>query len=125
MQKGGDQEVWGMIETTDIFRSAFFLCKGGRLAGLRIREDNHRTVTFTIEGEDIGRLNLDYYKGQALVNPVLLRETLNHLKDVMFMRLRESACAEAPADRDNPILEAERRLRDDRERENRGDQEEC
>ena len=113
--------MWSMIETTDIFRSAFFLCKGGRLAGLRIREDNHRIVTFTIEGEDISRLNLDYHKGQALVNPILLKETLNHLKDVMFMRLRE----DDPASLKSYAVVKERRLRDDRKRENRGDQERC
>ena len=99
------------VETTDIFRGAFFLCHGARLASIRINPakrgtspDNRRIVAFLIEGEGIDRLDLDYRKGQATVNPLLLRETLNELRDIIFARLR---------------LKEESH---DRKRENRGDQ---
>jgi hypothetical protein len=62
-----------------------------------------------------------------LVNPILLKETLNHLKDVMFMRLREEPGLVNLRRADPPsqgLRRAERRLSDDREGENRGDQEE-
>ena len=113
--------MWSMIETTDIFRGAFFLCNGGRLAGVDIQDNNRGLVTFIIEGEDIGRLNIDYRKGQALVNPVLLRESLNHLRDILFTRLRKH---NSPASLDSYAV-AKGRESHDRERENRGDQERC
>jgi hypothetical protein len=78
------------LETTDIFREAFFLCSGGRLADVRFAEDRRTIATFLIEGEDIDQLDLDYRNGQALVNPLLFRETLNHLRDILFKKLREA-----------------------------------
>ena len=98
------------VETTDIFRGAFFLCHGARLASVRINPAKRGTVVaFLIEGEEIDRLDLDYRRGRATVNPLLLRETLNELRDIIFTRLKNN----------------EGRTRDDRERENRGDQERC
>ena len=106
------------VETTDIFRGAFFLCHGARLASIRIKQDNRRIVAFLIEGEEIDRLDLDYRRGRATVNPLLLRETLNELRDIIFTRLRsKSAFEKSMAD--------EGRDSHDRERENRGDQERC
>jgi len=96
------------VETTDIFRGAFFLCHGARLTSVRIKQDNRKIVAFLIEGEEIDRLDLDYRRGRATVNPLLLRETLNELRDIIFTRLKNK----------------EERMRNDRERENRGDQEE-
>jgi len=78
------------LETTDIFRGAFFLCSGGRLADVRFAEDRRTIATFLIEGEDIDQLDLDYRNGQALVNPLLFRETLNHLRDILFKKLRDN-----------------------------------
>jgi hypothetical protein len=96
------------VETTDIFRGAFFLCHGARLTSVRIKPNDRRIVAFLIEGEEIDRLDLDYRRGRATVNPLLLRETLNELRDIIFTRLKNK----------------EERMRNDRERENRGDQEE-
>jgi hypothetical protein len=42
-----------------------------------------------ITGEGLDRLDKQYRVGQALVNPLQLRESLNHLRDVMFEKLRE------------------------------------
>jgi len=68
----------GAVETTDIFRGAFFLCNGGRLREVRLNGSNGKTVSFLIEGEEVNRLDLDYRSGQALVNPLEFREWLNH-----------------------------------------------
>jgi hypothetical protein len=35
------------------------------------------------------QVDLDYRCGRAQVNAVQLRQTLNHLRDVLFTRLRE------------------------------------
>ena len=78
------------LETTDLFRGAFLLASGGDLLEVRVRNNGRRIATFLITGADLDRLDNDYRSGRALVNPVQLRESLNHLRDVMFDKLRES-----------------------------------
>ena len=77
------------METTDIFRGAFMLASGGELAEVRVRNNGRRIATFLIAGENLAELDRDYRSGKALVNPLQLRESLNHLRDVMFEKLRE------------------------------------
>jgi hypothetical protein len=69
----------GTLEVTDLYKGAFLLCMGGR-----------RIASFLITGFDLDRFDSDYRAGRALVNPVELRESLNHLRDVMFDKLRKS-----------------------------------
>ena len=38
------------IETTDIYKSAVFLCNGGRLADVRLKERRRGIVSFLFEG---------------------------------------------------------------------------
>lgn len=97
------------VETTDIFRGAFFLCKGGDLCGITIKENGRRIASFLIQGNGLDKLDKDYRSGQALVNPLQFRESLNHLRDILFEKLRES----------------ERRKRYGRERANRRYQDRC
>lgn len=73
------------IETTDIYRSAYLLCCGGRVREAHVERGQ---VRFTIEGEGCIEHDEAYRLGQALVNPVQLRETLNLLRDLVFERLR-------------------------------------
>ncbi len=80
----------GTVEVTDLFKGAFLLCSGGDLAEVRIRNNGRRIATFLITGPDLDRLDSDYRAGRALVNPMQLREALNHLRDVMFEKLRKS-----------------------------------
>jgi hypothetical protein len=75
-------------EVTDLFKSAFFLCMGASLEKVRVRNNGRRIATFLITGTELDRLDGDYRSGRALVNPVQLRESLNHLRDVMFDKLR-------------------------------------
>ena len=97
------------LETTDIFRGAFFLCKGGDLCGIRIKDNGKRIASFLIKGDGLDKLDKAYRSGQALVNPLQLRESLNHLRDVMFEKLRQY----------------EGRTRYDRKGEDRGDKKGC
>jgi len=76
------------IETTDIFRSAFFLCNGGDLCGINIKNNGRRVAVFVIRGEGLDRLDRQYRNGEALVNPVQFRESITHLRDVLFDKLR-------------------------------------
>jgi hypothetical protein len=80
----------GTVEVTDLFKGAFLLCMGGRLDRVRVRNNGRRIATFLITGKDLDKLDRDYRCGRALVNPVQLREALNHLRDVMFKKLRNN-----------------------------------
>ena len=78
----------GTVEVTDLFKGAFLLCMGARLDRVRVRNNGRAIATFLITGPDLDRLDSDWRAGRALVNPVQLRESLNHLRDVMFDKLR-------------------------------------
>jgi hypothetical protein len=88
--KGGEVPLKGTVEVTDLFKGAFLLCMGGRLDRVQVRDNSRRIATFLITGPDLDRLDSDYRTGRALVNPVQLRESLNHLRDVMFEKLRKT-----------------------------------
>jgi hypothetical protein len=95
------------LETTDLFRGAFLLCKGGDLSEIRIKNNGRQIVSFLIKGNGLDKQDRAYRNGHALVNPLQLRESLNHLRDILFKKLREN----------------EGRLRYDRKRKNRNYQE--
>lgn len=76
------------LETTDVFRGAFLLCKGGKLAGVYVSDDSRGIVSFRIVGENLSELEEAYRDGSATVNPLRLRESLNHLRDILFRTLR-------------------------------------
>lgn len=77
-----------VMEVTDIFRGAFLLCNGADLSEIRVRNNGKRIATFLITGKDLEKMDRDYRLGRALVNPLQLRESLNHLRDLMFEKLR-------------------------------------
>ena len=106
------------METTDIFRGAFLLASGGELAEVRVRNNGRRIATFLIAGENLAELDRDYRTGRALVNPLQLRESLNHLRDVMFEKLREYD----PASRKRYAAVEGRTRYGDRKKANRGHQ---
>ena len=78
----------GTVEVTDLFKGAFLLCSGADLAEVRVRNNGRAIATFLITGAGLEKLDRDYRSGRALVNPLQLRESLNHLRDVMFDKLR-------------------------------------
>lgn len=87
------------LETTDIFRGAFFMCMGGDLADVQFRQNGKQIASFMFTGPDLHRHDRDYLNGHALVNPVQFREALNHLRDILFDRLRTHQNREMRYDR--------------------------
>ncbi len=77
------------LETTDIFRGAFYLCMGGDLADIRFKANGRQIASFLFTGADLSQHDRAYINGRALVNPVQFREALNHLRDILFERLRD------------------------------------
>ena len=53
------------LETTDIFRGAFFLCRGAELSRVRFRNNGKRIASFLISGEGLDRLDKQYRNGQG------------------------------------------------------------
>ncbi len=79
-----------ILETTDIFRGAFYLSKGGRLSEAYLSGGERRIVAFRITGENLSELDEAYRTGKATVNPLELRESLNHLRDILFRTKRDN-----------------------------------
>ena len=79
----------GTVEVTDLYKAAFLLCMGARLNKVKVRNNGRIIAAFLITGADLDRHDIDYRAGRALVNPVQLRESVNHLRDVMFEKLRQ------------------------------------
>jgi len=77
------------LETTDLFKGAFLLCMGGALKNVRVEFNGRQTATFLFTGRGLARHDDDYIEGRALVNPVQMKNSLNHLRDVLFNTLRE------------------------------------
>ena len=74
------------IRTGDIFRSAFLLSSGGMLNETKLTK--HDQVVFVIRGKELDKLDINYRTGQALVEPLKMRETLNLLRDLISEKLR-------------------------------------
>ncbi len=79
-----------ILETTDIFRGAFFICMGGDLTDIRFRQSGKQIASFLFTGHELHKHDKAYINGHALVNPVQFREALNHLRDILFKQLRQN-----------------------------------
>ena len=77
------------LETTDIFRGAFFLCNGCDLDNVRYRNNGRQITCFAFTGRGIEQLDRDYRSGNAMVNPLQFRESLNHLRDILFGKTKD------------------------------------
>ncbi len=79
-----------ILETTDLFMGAFLICEGCGLRDIRVRKNGRKIAVFCITGENLSRLDREYRSGDALVNPVRFRESLNRLRDMLFEKLHET-----------------------------------
>jgi hypothetical protein len=108
------------IETTDIFKGAFYLCMGGDLADIRFKANGKQIASFLFTGPDLYKHDKAYINGHALVNPVQFREALNHLRDILFARLKKGPTSSRHG-RDSVATRG--RYENDRTRKNRAHQE--
>ena len=77
------------VETTDVFRGAYYLCMGADLREIGFRANGRQIATFLFTGPDLNEHESAYRNNRALVNPLQFREALNHLRDLLFEKLRE------------------------------------
>jgi len=78
------------VETTDLYFSAYLMTKGIPLDSMNIRNGgNRQKIIFVFSGNgELSRLNHEFQKGSALVNPIDLKKSVLHLKDMMYDKLR-------------------------------------
>jgi hypothetical protein len=79
------------IETTELYKVAFFLCMGGNLIDVRIRNSGtSRLASFLVAGNELDKQDKIYRSGKALVNPLEFRESINHLRDILYETLKKN-----------------------------------
>ena len=79
------------ILTKDLFEASYFLSKGLPLE--QILGDRQK-ILFQFEGGDsLQALKKQWDNGDAFANVHKFKESLNHLKDIMFSRIREEQSA--------------------------------
>ena len=84
------------LETSDIFKGASLISLGAELSGFRRRG---RDVTFCLEGDDLKTADIKYRSGQIQVNPLKLKESLNLLRDLIFLKPQRHPTRENRNDR--------------------------
>ena len=77
------------LVTSCIFRTAYHICLGAEIDGIKVNKNGRLIVTFMLKGEGLNQLDKSYRSGKALVNPLELREALSHVKDQLFKRLND------------------------------------
>ena len=76
------------IITKDLFEASYFLAKGILLQDVI---SNNKTVLFQFDEKDqLENLKSNYISGNAIVNVHHLKNSMNHLKDIMFSKLRQN-----------------------------------
>ena len=96
------------VETTDLFRGAYYLCMGAHFEQIRFRRNGKQTAVFLFAGRDLDKYDHDYRTGEALVNPLQFREALNHLRDILFENLRPPRRTRHGRERENRHYQAQR-----------------
>ena len=75
------------IQTGDLYRTAYLLCAGGNLT--ETLRDHFDHVEFVVTGTEILEADGNYRRGEALVDPLQLKENINILRDKIFRDNRD------------------------------------
>ena len=81
--------------THDLYFGAFLLSQGAVLAGLQMEGSSPKRVAFVFTGNgELSRLQDAFESGTAQANVVALKNSMGHLKDLMFDRMRSQRIGE-------------------------------
>ena len=91
------------VETTDLYFSAYLMSKGIPLDSMNILNGGSRhKIIFIFNGNgDLEGLSHAFQAGKALVNPIDLKKSILHLKDMMYDKLRSYKEERRYKDEDN------------------------
>ncbi|MBF0197708.1 MAG: hypothetical protein HQL32_08355 [Planctomycetes bacterium] len=77
-------------EVRDLFEGAYLLIKGFELKDLTVTNSSGRKVgTFVLSGEKVQIASEDYRSGRATANVKMLKMTVDHLKDLLFQKIKK------------------------------------
>jgi hypothetical protein len=74
------------VETGDVFRAAYLVSRGGRVVKACVQGLDH--VVLTVKGEELDHEDLRYRTGAGMVEPLMLKENLNRVRDLVKKTLR-------------------------------------
>jgi hypothetical protein len=81
----GPAEEAEMVQTSDLWQTAFLMSAGYWLDKFEVRDQEGRRVfTFCLGGLGVEDVARQYQQGAATCNVRKLRRQMNHLKDLMF-----------------------------------------
>ncbi len=79
-----------MIKTGDLWNTAYLVVNGIKIQNILLSGNNGKTSAYFIfTGTEAEQLNREFISGKAEANVTQLKLTMNHLKDLMFNKLRE------------------------------------
>ena len=79
----------------DLFEASYLVCRGHQTKGTTVKKGRGREiVSFIFEGEDAKSESDKFKMGHATANVCMLKVSMNHLKDLLFQRLREPEIGE-------------------------------
>ena len=77
-------------QVRDLFEGAYLLMRGFELKDLNVTNSSgKKVVTFILSGDKVQVASDDYRSGRATANVKMLKMTVDHLKDLMFQRIRK------------------------------------
>ena len=79
----------------DLFEASYLICRGCELLRLQVQTSRGRQcVDFVFEGPKAKDESNKFKMGHATANVCMLKVTINHLRDLLFQRLREPEIGE-------------------------------
>jgi len=79
-----------MIKVSDLWNCAYLVCNGAEIKSVETQENNGKSaVFFIVSGSNADKHNQEFLNGKATANVTQLKLTMNHLKDLLFDKLRQ------------------------------------
>ena len=81
-----------MLRISDLWNAAFLVSGGAEIKDLIVTNFNNqkKSVYFVFNNPKAEKLNQQFISGKATANVIQLKSTMNHLKDLLFAKIREN-----------------------------------
>ena len=80
-----------IIMTSDLYESALYHSNGFNIENIEITRENRKEIAvFTFSGDDIGKIQLEYFNGTVTVNLLDFRRSYMHLSSLIGSAKKEA-----------------------------------